>query len=106
MVFTMSVDFLKTIRETERECEQDIKNAETTKQNALMEAEKKTVLKIRDTEIQAKEEATKILSGVRDRVEKEYVKMLNLFEEEQNELKAKAKIQEKKAVDFVLEEIM
>lgn len=102
----MSVDFLKTIRETERECEQDIKNAETTKQNALMEAEKKTVLKIRDTEIQAKEEATKILSGVRDRVEKEYVKMLNLFEEEQNELKAKAKIQEKKAVDFVLEEIM
>jgi vacuolar-type H+-ATPase subunit H len=106
MVFTMSVDFLKTIRETERECEQDIKNAETTKQNALMEAEKKTVLKIRDIEIQAKEEATKILSGVKDRVEKEYVKMLNLFEEEQNELKAKAKIQEKKAVDFVLEEIM
>lgn len=102
----MSVDFLKTIRETERECEQDIKNAETTKQNALMEAEKKTVLKIRDIEIQAKEEATKILSGVKDRVEKEYVKMLNLFEEEQNELKAKAKIQEKKAVDFVLEEIM
>ncbi|MCG3224603.1 MAG: hypothetical protein H7647_09070 [Candidatus Heimdallarchaeota archaeon] len=102
----MSVDFLKTIRETERECEQDIKNAETTKQNALMEAEKKTVLKIRDIEIQAKEEATKILSGVKDRVEKEYVKMLNLFEEEQNELKAKAKIQEKKAADFVLEEIM
>jgi len=106
MVFTMSVDFLKTIRETERECEQDIKNAETTKQNALMEAEKKTVLKIRDTEIQAKEEATKILSGVKDRIEKEYVKMLNLYEEEQNELKAKAKKQEKKAIDFILTEVM
>jgi len=106
MVFTMSVDFLKTIRETERECEQDIKNAETTKQNALMEAEKKTVLKIRDTEIQAKEEATKILSDVKDRIDKEYVKMLNLFEEEQNELKAKAKKQEKKAIDFIIEEVM
>ena len=106
MVFTMSVDFLKTIRETERECEQDIKNAETTKQNALMEAEKKTVLKIRDTEIQAKEEATKILSGVKDRIDKEYVKILNLYEEEQNELKAKAKKQEKNAIDFILEEIM
>ncbi|MHA1550560.1 MAG: hypothetical protein ACTSUP_02460 [Candidatus Heimdallarchaeaceae archaeon] len=102
----MSVDFLKTIRETERECEQDIKNAETTKQNALMEAEKKTVLKIRDTEIQAKEEATKILSDVKDRIDKEYVKMLNLFEEEQNELKAKAKKQEKKAIDFIIEEVM
>ena len=106
MVFTMSVEFLKTIRETERECEQDIKNAETTKQNALMEAEKKTVLKIRDTEIQAREEANKILSDVKDRSEKEYVKMLNLYEEEQNELKAKAKKQEKKAIDFILEEIM
>ncbi len=106
MVFTMSVDFLKTIRETERECEQDIKNAETTKQNALMEAEKNTVLKIRDTEIQAKEEATKILSGVKDRIDKEYVKILNLYEEEQNELKAKAKKQEKNAIDFILEEIM
>ena len=106
MVFTMSVDFLKTIRETERESEQDIKNAETTKQNALMEAEKKTVLKIRDTEIQAKEEATKILSGVKDRIDKEYVKILNLYEEEQNELKAKAKKQEKNAIDFILEEIM
>ena len=102
----MSVDFLKTIRETERECEQDIKNAETTKQNALMEAEKKTVLNIRDTEIQAKEEATKILSGVKDRIDKEYVKILNLYEEEQNELKAKAKKQEKNAIDFILEEIM
>ncbi len=102
----MSVDFLKTIRETERECEQDIKNAETAKQNALMEAEKKTVLKIRDTEIQAKEEATKILSGAKDKTDREYVKMLNLFEEEQNELKAKAKKQEKKAIDFILEEIM
>ncbi|MCK5141570.1 MAG: hypothetical protein KAQ70_05200 [Candidatus Heimdallarchaeota archaeon] len=102
----MSVDFLKTIRKTERECEQDIKNAETTKQNALMEAEKKTVLKIRDTEIQAKEEATKILSSVKERIDKEYVKMLNLYEEEQNELKAKAKKQEKKAIDFILEEIM
>ena len=102
----MSVDFLKTIRETERECEQDIKNAETAKQNALMEAEKKAVLKIRDTEIQAKEKATKILSDVKDRVEKEYVKMLNSYEEEQNELKAKAKKQEKKAIDFILAEIL
>lgn len=102
----MSVDFLKTIRKTERECEQDIKNAETAKQNALMEAEKKTVLKVRDAEIQAKEEATKILSGVKDRIEEEYIKMLNLFEEEQNEFKTKAKKQEKKAIDFILAEIM
>ena len=102
----MSVDFLKTIRETERECEQDIKNTETAKQNAIMDAEKKAVLKVRDTEIQAKEEATKILSGIKDRVEKEYVKLLNSYEEEQNELKSQAKKQEKKAIDFILTEVM
>lgn len=102
----MSVDFLKTIRETERECEQDIKNAETAKQTALMEAEKKAVLKIRDTEIHAKEEANEILSNVKDRIEKEYVKMLNSYEEKQNELKAKAKQHEKQAIDFILTEIM
>ncbi|MBY8999932.1 MAG: hypothetical protein KGD64_03370 [Candidatus Heimdallarchaeota archaeon] len=102
----MSVDFLKTIRETERDCEQDIKNAEMAKQNAVMEAEKRTVLKVRDAEIQAREEASKILADVKDRTEKEFVKMLNSFEEEQNEFKAKAKKQEKKAIDFIITEIM
>lgn len=102
----MSVDFLKTIRETEKECEQKIKNAQEEKHNAIMEAEKKSVLKLRDVEIQAKEEATKILSGVKDRVENEYAKMLNSYEQEQNELKTKAKKQEKKAIDFVLTEIL
>lgn len=102
----MSVDFLKTIRDTEKECEQDIKNAESSKQNAIMEAEKKAVLKIRDVEIRAKEEADKILSGVKDRVEKEYVKMLNSFEEEQNELKTKAKKLEKKAIEIIFAEIV
>ena len=106
MVFTMSVDFLKTIRETERDCEQDIKNAEMAKQDALMEAEKRAVLKVRDAEIQAREEASKILSSVKDRTEKEYIKLLNSYEEEQNEFKAKAKKQEKKAIDFIITETM
>ena len=101
----MSVEFLKTIRETERECEQKIKNAETEKQNALMEAEKQAVLSIRESEIQAKEEATKILSGVKDRVEEEYVKMLNIFEEEQNKLKERAKKVDKQAIDLILSNI-
>ena len=102
----MSVDFLKTIRETERECEQKIKNAESAKNEAIMEAEKNAVLKIRDREIKAKEEADKILSGVKERVDKEYVALLNKFEEEQNKLKEKAKKIEKKAVDFLVSTIM
>jgi len=101
----MSVEFLKTIRETERECEQKIKNAETEKQTALMEAEKQAVLSVRESEIQAKEEASKILSGVKSQVEKEYVKMLNKFEEEQNELKERAKKVDKQAVDLILSNI-
>ncbi|MHA1952377.1 MAG: hypothetical protein ACXAAM_01235 [Candidatus Heimdallarchaeaceae archaeon] len=102
----MSVDFLKTIRDTERECEEKIKKAETDKNEAIMEAEKKAVLKLRDQEIKAKEEANKILSGVKGRVDKEYATMLNKFEEEQNELKEKAKQIEKKATDFVVSIIM
>ena len=102
----MSVDFLKTIRDTERECEEKIKKAETDKNEAIMEAEKKAVLKLRDKEIKAKEEANKILSGVKGRVDKEYAIMLNKFEEEQNELKEKAKKIEKKASDFVISAIM
>ncbi len=101
----MSVEFLKVIRETEKKCEQKLKKAETSKQNAIMEAEKSAVLRVRDTEIQAKEEADKILSSVGDRVEKEYVKVLNIFEEEQNKLKEKAKKIEKKAVDYILSNI-
>ena len=102
----MSVKFLKTIREIERDCEQKIKAAETTKNEAVMEAEKKSVLKLRDVEIHAKEEANKILSGVKGRVEKEYVKMLNIFEENQNELKNKAKKLEKEAIDIVLSKVL
>lgn len=102
----MSVDFLKTIRDTERECEKKIKKAETEKDEAIMEAEKKAVLKIRDVEIKAKEEATNILSGVKERVDKEYATMLNKFEDEQNKLKTKAKNIEKKAIDYIVSEIM
>ena len=101
----MSIEFLKTIRETERECEQKIKNAEDDKQTALMEAEKQAVLSIRESEIQANEEANKILSGVKSRVEKEYVKMLNIFEEDQNELKERAKKVDKQAIDLILSNI-
>jgi vacuolar-type H+-ATPase subunit H len=101
----MGVEFLKIIRETEKKCEQKLKKAETSKQNALMEAEKSAVLRIRDAEIQAKEEADKILSSVGDKVEKEYIKVLNIFEEEQNKLKEKAKKIEKKAVDYILSNI-
>ena len=102
----MSVDFLKTIRDTERECAEKIKKTETDKDEAIMEAEKKAVLKLRDKEIKVKEEANKILSGVKGRVDKEYATMLNKFEEEQNELKEKAKKIEKKATDFVVSTIM
>ena len=103
---TMSVDFLKTIRETERECEKKIKKAETDKEETIMEVEKKSVLQIRDKEIKAKEAADKILSGVKGRVDKEYANMLSKFEKEQNELKEKAKKIEKEAVDLVISKIM
>ncbi|NPD87101.1 MAG: hypothetical protein HGN29_00150 [Asgard group archaeon] len=102
----MSVDFLKTIRDTERECEEKIKKAETAKNESIMEAEKKAVLNLRDKEIKAKEAANKILSEVKGRVDKEYATMLNRFEEEQNELKEKAKQKEKKAIDFVVSTVM
>ncbi|MCG3226456.1 MAG: hypothetical protein H7645_06010 [Candidatus Heimdallarchaeota archaeon] len=102
----MSVDFLKTIRDTERECEEKIKKAEIDKNEAIMEAEKKAVLKLRDKEIKVKEEANKILSGVKERIDKEYAIMLNKFEKEQNELKEKAKQIEKKATDFIVSTIM
>ena len=101
----MSVEFLKVIRETEKKCEEKLKKAEASKQTAIMEAEKAAVLKVRDAEIQAKEEANKMLSNVGNRVEKEYIKTLNVFEEEQNKLKEKAKKIEKKAVDFILSNI-
>ena len=96
----MSVDFLKTIRDKERECEQKIKKTESEKDEAIMEAEKQAVLQIRDKEIKAKEKANKVLSGVKTRVDKEYVSMLNKFEEEQNKLKEKAKQIEKKAYEI------
>ena len=102
----MSVEFLKKIRKTERDCEEKIKQAEASKQNAVLEAEKTSVLKIRDAEIQAKEEADKVLSGVSDRVEKEFAVMNKEFEENQNKLKEKAKKIEKEAIDIVLSEVL
>ena len=102
----MSVEFLKKIRKTERDCEEKINQAEASKQNAILEAEKSSVLKIRDAEIQAKEEADKVLSGVNGRVEKEFAAMNKEFEEQQNKLKEKAKSIEKKAIDTVLSEVL
>lgn len=102
----MSVEFLKIIRETEKKCEQKLKKAEASKQNTIMEAEKKAVLRIRDAEIQAKEEADKVLSGVEGRVEKEFATMNKGFEESQSKLKEKAKKIEKEAIDKVLTEVL
>ena len=102
----MSVEFLKKIRKTERDCEEKIKQAEISKQNAVLEAEKNSVLKIRDAEIHAKEEANKVLSSVDSRVEKEFALMNKKFEENQNELKEKAKKIEKQAIDKVLSEVL
>ena len=102
----MSVEFLKTIRKIERECEEKIKKAEVTKDNAIMDAEKNSVLKIRDAEIQAKEEADKLLKGVSGRVEKEFASMDKGFEAEKIKLDEKAKVVEKKAIDLILSEIL
>ncbi len=102
----MSVEFLKKIRKTERDCEEKIKQTEITKQNAVLEAEKTSILKIRDAEIQAKEEADKVLSGVEGRVEKEFATMNKGFEESQSKLKEKAKKIEKEAIDKVLTEVL
>ncbi|MCE7738634.1 MAG: hypothetical protein KAU62_03630 [Candidatus Heimdallarchaeota archaeon] len=102
----MSVEFLKIIRKTERDCEEKIKQTEVSKQNAILEAEKTSVLKVRDAEIQAKEEAEKILSGAEDRVEKEFVSMNKKFEENQNKFNEKAKQVEKKAIEVVLSEVL
>jgi vacuolar-type H+-ATPase subunit H len=106
VVDIMSVEFLKKIRKTERDCEEKIKHAEASKQNAVLEAEKDSVLKIRDAEIQAKEEADKVLSGVDGRVEKEFTSMNKEFEEKQNALKEQAKKIEKQAIDKILSEIL
>ncbi|MHA1707662.1 MAG: hypothetical protein ACTSYV_01040 [Candidatus Heimdallarchaeaceae archaeon] len=102
----MSIKILKSIREVERECEQKIKKAETAKHTALMEAEKEAVLKVRNAEIHAQEEASKILSGVKEKVEREYVNKLNIYEEAQNNLKNKMKEIEKKAIDLVISKIV
>jgi len=102
----MSVEFLKIIRKVERDCEDKIKKAEVKKDNAIMEAEKDSVLQVRDAEIQAKEEASKLLSGVKGRVEKEFTLMDKEFEEEKSKLDEKAKKTEKKAVELILSEIL
>ena len=102
----MSVEFLKTIRKIERDCEEKIKKAESARDNALMGAEKDSVLKIRDAEIQAREEADKLLNGVKGRVEKEFASMDKEFEEEKTKLNEKAKQIEKKAVELILSEIL
>lgn len=102
----MSVDFLKKIRNTEKECEKKLKVAESTKQNAIMEAEKVSILKVRDTDIQARLEAEKIIASIKDRVEQEYVKMLNESELENNNLKEKTRKIKKQAFDYILSIIM
>ncbi len=102
----MSVEFLKKIRKTERDCEEKIKQTEASKQNTILEAEKTSVLKVRDAEIQAKEEANKVLSSVDGRVEKEFAAMNKEFEENQNKLKGKAKKIEKEAIETVLSEVL
>ncbi|MHA1198264.1 MAG: hypothetical protein ACTSQF_02835 [Candidatus Heimdallarchaeaceae archaeon] len=102
----MSIEFLKTIRKVERDCEEKIKKTESAKDSAIMGAEKDSVLKVRDAEIQAKEEANKLLSGVQGRVEKEFASMDKEFEEEKIKLNEKAKKQEKKAIEFILSEIL
>ncbi len=102
----MSVEFLKTIRKVERDCEDKIKKAENTKDAAIMDAEKDSVLKIREAEIQVKEEADKLLFGVKGRVEKEFAAMDKEFEEEKSKLDEKAKKTEKKAVELILSEIL
>ena len=102
----MSVEFLKKIRKTERDCEEKIKQTEVSKQNTILEAEKTSVLKVRDAEIQAKEEANKVLSSVDGRVEKEFTAMNKEFEENQNKLKEKAKKIEKEAIETVISEVL
>ena len=102
----MSVEFLKTIRKIERDCEEKIKKAEIARDNAIMDAEKNSVLQIRDAEIQAKEEADKLLSGVKGRVEKEFASMDKEFEDEKKKLDDKAKETEKKAIEVVLSTIL
>lgn len=102
----MSVEFLKKIRNTEKECEKKLKVAESTKQNAIMEAEKVSILKVRDTDIQARLEAEKIIASIKDRVEQEYVKMLNESELENNNLKEKTRKIKKQALEYILSTIM
>lgn len=102
----MSVESLKNIRKIERDCEERIKKAEATKDSAIMDAEKNSVLQLKDLEIQAKEEADKILSGVNDRVNKEFLSMDKEFEEEKNKLDEKAKKLEKKAIEIIFSGIL
>ena len=102
----MSIEFLKKIRNTEKECEKKLKVAESTKQNAIMEAEKVSILKVRDTDIQARLEAEKIIASIKDRVEQEYVKMLNESELENNNLKEKTRKIKKQALEYILSIIM
>ena len=102
----MSVESLKAIRKVERDCEEKINKAKVAKDSAIMDAEKDSVLKVKDAEIQAKEEADKLLSGVKERVEKEFVSMDKKFEEEKTKLADIAKKKEKKALDLILLDIL
>ncbi len=102
----MSIEFLKTIRKTERDCEEKIKKAEAAKERAIMDAEKEGVLQIRDAGINANEIASKILSDVKTRIEKEFVSLDKEFETIKSKLDEKAKKSEKKAVDLILSEIL
>ena len=102
----MSVEFLKEIRKVERDCEEKIKKAETAKDSAVMDAEKNSVLQVRNAEILAKEEAESILSCIQDRIKDEFATMDKEFKEEKNKLDEKAKKTEKKAVEVIFSEVL
>lgn len=102
----MSVEFLKTIRKTERDCEEKIKKAEAAKERAIMNAEKDSVLQIRDAGVNANEVASKILSEVKTRIDKEFASLDKEFETTKSKLEEKAKKSEKKAIDLILSEIL
>jgi vacuolar-type H+-ATPase subunit H len=102
----MSVEFLKTIRKIERDCEEKIKKAKASRDSAIMDAEKDSVLKIRDAEINAKEEADKLLSGVKGRIDKAFDSMDKEFENKKQKLDEIAKKVEKNAIELILSEIL
>ncbi len=102
----MSIEFLKTIRETEKVCEKKLEQAEKAKQNAIEEAEKQQTLKLREAENSAKSDAENIIAEIKTKIEQQYIKALNDFEQEQSLIKEKAKKIEEKAIDIVLKTVL